>query len=145
METCFLIVTIENPSSYYQFYVLWIAYNWCVLFHMMTEGNHNLCGGVTEMHGFCGRWNWFLYWDMFNVWYWWNWRSHRYKGGNSRSINISTNQDWRGGKALGFVCELVAARAFRASIAPKMKLWKYIKLFLFFFYYCWVPYTFLNL
>jgi len=31
------------------------AYNRCVLFHVMTERNHDLCGCVTELHGDCGR------------------------------------------------------------------------------------------
>jgi len=26
-----------------------------VSFFMMRESNHDLCGGVTELHGFCGR------------------------------------------------------------------------------------------
>jgi hypothetical protein len=26
-----------------------------VLFHVKIDGNHDLCGGVTELHGFCGR------------------------------------------------------------------------------------------
>jgi hypothetical protein len=31
------------------------AYNRCVLFHVKREHNHDLCGFVTELHGFCGR------------------------------------------------------------------------------------------
>jgi hypothetical protein len=27
----------------------------CVLFHMKRERDHDLCGRVTEVHGFCGR------------------------------------------------------------------------------------------
>ena len=40
--------------SCYQFYALQNAYNSCVLFYVMTEGNHDLCGGVTELRGICG-------------------------------------------------------------------------------------------
>ena len=31
------------------------AYNRCVLFHVLRELNHDLCGGVTELHVLCGR------------------------------------------------------------------------------------------
>jgi hypothetical protein len=51
----FLSFYIENTNSYYQFYAVQNAYNRCVLFHIMREGNHDLCGGVTELHVFCGR------------------------------------------------------------------------------------------
>jgi pantothenate kinase type III len=29
--------------------------NRCVLFHVVTEVNHELCGAVRRLHGFCGR------------------------------------------------------------------------------------------
>ena len=44
-----------NPNRHYQFYVVWKADNRCVLFPLMREGNHDLCGGVAELHGFYGR------------------------------------------------------------------------------------------
>ena len=50
-----LFIYKTQTNSCYQFYALLNAYNRCVLFHVMTEGNHDLCGCVTELHGFCGR------------------------------------------------------------------------------------------
>jgi hypothetical protein len=44
-----------QTNSCYQFYAVLNAYNRYVLFHVMTEGNHVLCGGVTGLHGICGR------------------------------------------------------------------------------------------
>jgi hypothetical protein len=40
-----------QTNSCYQFYALLNANNIFVLFHMMIEHNHDLCGGVTEWHG----------------------------------------------------------------------------------------------
>ena len=50
-----LLVYKTQTNNCYQFYAVQSAYNRCVLFHMMTEGNHDLCGDVTELHGLCGR------------------------------------------------------------------------------------------
>jgi len=50
-----LFVYKTQTSSYYHFCAVQIAYNSCILFHMMTEGNHDLCGGVTELHVLCGK------------------------------------------------------------------------------------------
>ena len=44
-----LFVQKIQTNSCYEFYAFLN-----VLFHMMTQGNHDLCSGVTELHGFCG-------------------------------------------------------------------------------------------
>ena len=49
----FVYKTLTN--IYYQLYAVQNAYNRFVLFYVMTEGNHDLCGVVTELHGVCGR------------------------------------------------------------------------------------------
>jgi hypothetical protein len=54
-----LFVYKTQTKSCYQFYAVQNVYNRCVVFHLMREGSHDLCCGVTELHGFCGRWNWF--------------------------------------------------------------------------------------
>ena len=54
-----LFVQKTQTNSYYQFYAVQNVYNGCVVFHMMREGSHGLCGCVTELHELCGRWNWF--------------------------------------------------------------------------------------
>jgi hypothetical protein len=45
---------VENPQktiiSFMQFEMLIMC-----RVSMMREGNHDLCGVVTELHGFCGR------------------------------------------------------------------------------------------
>jgi hypothetical protein len=52
----FRLFDIETQTnSRYQLYSVSNAYNRCVLFHMMREGNHDLCGDVTELHVLCGR------------------------------------------------------------------------------------------
>jgi hypothetical protein len=50
----FFIYKTET-NSYYQFYAVQNIYNRCVVFHVMREDRHDLCGGVTELHGFYGR------------------------------------------------------------------------------------------
>jgi hypothetical protein len=52
----FKLLTYEiQTNSCYQFCAVRNAYSRCVLCYVMTEGNHDLCGDVTELHGFCGR------------------------------------------------------------------------------------------
>ena len=50
-----LFVYKTQTNGHYQFFAVQNAYNRCILFHMGTEGNHDLCGGVTELHVWCGR------------------------------------------------------------------------------------------
>jgi len=50
-----LFVYKTQTNIYYQLYVGQNVYNTFVLFHVMTEGNRGFCGGVTELHGVCGR------------------------------------------------------------------------------------------
>ena len=52
-----LIVNKTQTNSYYQFYAVQIAYNRCVLFHVMRVHDRDLYGCVTELHMFCGRCN----------------------------------------------------------------------------------------
>jgi len=50
-----LFIYKTQTNSHYQFCAVQNAYNRCVLFHMVTEGNHDLCGCVTELYVLCGR------------------------------------------------------------------------------------------
>jgi hypothetical protein len=49
-----LFIYKTQTNSCYQFYAVQNAYNRCVLFYVMREGNRDLCGGVTELDGICG-------------------------------------------------------------------------------------------
>ena len=53
-----LLIYKTQTNSYCQFYAVQNACNRCVLFRMMIEHNHDMCGFVTELHGCCGRGNW---------------------------------------------------------------------------------------
>ena len=54
--TCFYIVYIENPKKMLLSVLCSAnAYSRCVLFNVMRERIHDLCGFVTELHGFCER------------------------------------------------------------------------------------------
>jgi uncharacterized membrane protein len=50
-----LFVYKTQTDSYYQFCASQNTYNRCVLFHMMTDSNCDLCGALTGLCGFCGR------------------------------------------------------------------------------------------
>ena len=45
----------SQTNSCYQLYTVQNAHNRCVLFHVLTEHNRDLCGCVTELCGLCGR------------------------------------------------------------------------------------------
>ena len=105
---------------------------------MMREGNHDLCGGVTELHVFCGRWNWFLYETCVTC---------DFEATDDVSIkveeavNIKEEVSIKVEEAIDIkdefaevrlwgVFEVVAAHAFRPFIAPQeRKLWNYTSLF----------------
>ena len=50
-----LLVYKTQTNNSYQFCAVQSAYNRCLPFHMMTEGNRDLCGDVTELYVLCGR------------------------------------------------------------------------------------------
>jgi hypothetical protein len=52
---CKLFMYKTQTNVYYQLYAVQNAYHRCVLFHMMRGGDHDLCGGVTELRGLYGR------------------------------------------------------------------------------------------
>jgi len=49
-----LFIYKTQTNSYYQFYAVQNVYNRCVLCHVKRVRNHDLCGGVADLHGFCG-------------------------------------------------------------------------------------------
>jgi len=48
-----LFIYKTQTNCHYQFCAVQNAYNRFIQFHMVTEGNHDLCGGVTELHVLC--------------------------------------------------------------------------------------------